>query len=556
MTRTDPIQSRVGPQTAGSDLVERLATNPISRRALLLGAVGTALAGVAAGMMPSAGRVAAQAPKNVAIFASVVDIPNIDPAVGHDGAISVSQKHLYDTLYRHLGNPAQLVPWLATEHTVSPDATTWTFTLDGRAKFQDGSPVTADAVVYSAQRLLKINKGVAWMFTGILKPENVTAPDAKTVVFKLDKPYAPFLHATAWLFVLNPPVVDKNQQGADMAQAWLMGNSAGSGPFKIARWEPGNLYQFDADPNYWRGWDAPHVDGYIHQVSQESSTKRLALQNGEVQFADWLSPQDKALLSKVAGVVVPREASISTYTIKMNSQVGPTSDANVRRAISYAFDYGALIDVLAGFATRIAGPLSPSVAGAKTTPVYEKNLDLAKAELAKSAKYAGGFDLEFVYVTGLEEERQTGQIMLDSLKPLNINVKITGMEWTNAVALFADEQKSPAMFPIYSGEDFPDPDNFLWQSFHSSSAGTWTGANHYKNPALDKLLEDARATTDEAARTKLYDQAQDIVINDAVEVFLVSPLGGTPHRAEIKGYTFSPVMGSAPWWYEISMATS
>src|SRR5262249_12346123 len=158
--------------------------------------------------------------------------PNIDPAVGHDGAISVSQKHLYDTLYRHHGNPAQLVPWLATEHTVSPDATTWTFTLDDRAKFQDGSPVTADAVVYSAQRLLKINKGVAWMSTGTLKPENVTAPDAKTVVFKLDKPYAPFLHATAWLFVLNPPVVDKNQQGADMAQAWLMGNSAGSGPFK------------------------------------------------------------------------------------------------------------------------------------------------------------------------------------------------------------------------------------------------------------------------------------------------------------------------------------
>ena len=448
------------------------------------------------------------------------------------------------------------MPWLATEHTVSDDATEWTFKLDERATFQDGSPVTADAVVYSTQRILELNQGVAWMFADILTADGVTAPDPQTVVFKLAKPFAPFLHATAWIFVLNPAQVAANEKDGDKGQAWLTSNAAGSGPFAISRWEPGNLYQFDARLDYWRGWEGDHVSGYIHQVSAESSTKRLALQNGDVQFADWLSPQDKTLLAKMPDIVVPKEQSISTYTVKLNNAYGPTADANVRRAISYAFDYQAMLDVMSGFAARIAGPLSPSLKGAMQTPVYETDIEKAKAELAKSAQYADGFDIEFVYVTGLEEERQTGQIMLDQLKQLNINVTITAMEWANAVALFADPEQSPAMFPIYSGSDYPDPDAYLWPAFHSSSAGTWMGASHYNNPDVDTMLEEARGTTDEAKRQERYDAIQKQLVDEAVEVYLWSPLEGFPHRAEVQGYQYTPVMGSDPWWYAISLGAS
>jgi peptide/nickel transport system substrate-binding protein len=376
------------------------------------------------------------------------------------------------------------------------------------------------------------------------------------VKFTLSKPFAPFLHATAWLFVLNPEQVQANETDGDMGQAWLTSNAAGSGPFKIARWEPGNLYQFDADPNYWRGWEGEHVAGYVHQVSQESATKRLALQNGDAQFADWLSPQDKSLLERMPDIVVPKEPSITTYTVKMNNQTGPTADVNVRRAISYAFDYEAMLDVMSGFATRIAGPLSPSLQGALQTPFYETDLEKAKAELAKSEEYADGFDIEFVYVTGLEEERQTGQILLDQLKNLNINVTITGMEWANAVALFANPEQSPAFFPIYSGSDYPDPDAYLWPAFHSSEAGTWMGASHYSNADVDSMLEEARSTTDEARRTELYDAVQKQLVDEAVELYLWSPLEGIPHRAEVQGYQYTPVMGSDPWWYIISLGAS
>ena len=531
-------------------LATQLTQSHLTRRGLLKSAAAGAGVMAVGGVAPT---LTAAQEGSVAIFATTVDIPNIDPAIGHDGAIATTQKHLYDSLYRHLGNPAELVPWLATGHTVSDDAKTWTFTLDPNAKFKDGSPVTADAVVYSTQRIIDLNQGVAWMFAGILDRDGVTAVDPQTVQFTLSTPFAPFLHATAWIFVLNPAEVEANDKDDDQGQEWLVSNSAGSGPFTIVRWEPGNLYEFAADPDYWKGWENPHVDGYIHQVSAESSTKRIALQNGDIQMAEWLSPQDKTILAKASGVVVPMDPSISTYTIKLNNKVGPTSDVNVRRAMSYAFDYDAMIEILGGFGTRIAGPLSTALAGARQDPVYQTDLDKAKEELAKSADYADGFEIDFVYVTGLEEERQTGQILADQLSNLNIKVNVVGMEWANAVALFADAETSPAMFPIYSGSDYPDADNYLWQSFHSSSAGTWTGADHYANPDVDSLLEQARAATDDATRTDLYDQVQGIVIDDAVEIYLTSPIEALPHREELVGYQYTPVMGSDPWWYAISM---
>jgi peptide/nickel transport system substrate-binding protein len=537
-------------RTPANGLATQLAASNISRRSLFKGAAAGAGA-----MALSSNRPALTSAQDgtIAIFATTVDIPNIDPAIGHDGAIATTQKHLYDALYRHIGNPAELVPWLATGHTVSDDAKTWTFTLDPNAKFKDGSPVTADAVVYSTQRIIDLNQGVAWMFDGILDREGVTAVDPQTVQFTLQTAFAPFLHATTWIFVLNPAEVEANDKDDDQGQEWLVSNSAGSGPFTIVRWEPGNLYEFAADPDYWKGWENPHVDGYIHQVSAESSTKRIALQNGDIQMAEWLSPQDKTILAKASGVVVPMDPSIATYTIKLNNKVGPTSDVNVRRAMSYAFDYDAMIEILGGFGTRIAGPLSTALAGARQDPTYQTDLDKAKEELAKSADYADGFEIDFVYVTGLEEERQTGQILADQLSNLNIKVNVVGMEWANAVALFADPETSPAMFPIYSGSDYPDPDNYLWQSFHSSSAGTWTGASHYTNPDVDALLEQARAATDEATRTDLYDQVQGIVIDEAVEIYLTSPIEALPHREELVGYQYTPVMGSDPWWYAISM---
>src|SRR5690606_38665659 len=130
-------------------------------------------------------------------------------------------------------------------------------------------------------------------------------------------------------FIVNPAVVEEHADGDDMGQAWLLSNSVGSGPFKIKRWEPGTLYEFESDPDYWRGWETPRLKGYIRQVSRESSTKRLALEQGQMHAADFISVEDIRLLERASNVVVPAEPAIGTYFVKMNNKVGPTSDIHV-----------------------------------------------------------------------------------------------------------------------------------------------------------------------------------------------------------------------------------
>jgi peptide/nickel transport system substrate-binding protein len=270
--------------------------------------------------------------------------------------------------------------------------------------------------------------------------------------------------------------------------------------------------------------------------------------------SDWLSVNDLKLLKQVSGVVVPDDASLTVYSIKLNNKRGPTSDVHVRKAISYAFDYKALLDFMQDQAVPATGPLPPPIQSDKTLTYYTTDLDKAKAELAQAApEYRNGFNIDFTYVTGLDSERQTGLIMLDQLSKLNIKVNIVAVEWVNAVATFADSSKSPLMFPISSASDFPDPDAYLWSGFDTAEDGTWTGASWYSNPTVDQLLQQARSTTDQTKRQQLYSQAQQTILDDAVEVFCYASIGGLPHRDSLVGWEYCPVMGSSPWWYSISM---
>ncbi len=519
---------------------------------LLVAACGPAATPAAVVPAPTAPQIKAQ-PK-VFRFASQVDLLALDPAVGHDGATAETQKNVYNALARHVGNPPQVVPELAESWTVSPDAREFTFKLKKNAKFHDGSPVTAEAVKFSFERLHRIKKGVYWMFSDIADPTSMTAPDDYTVKIQLKSPFGPFLDAMTWLFILNPKQVKANDKGDD-GQEWLKDHDAGSGPFTVKTYRPGEIYEFDAVADYWGGWRSEgRLSGYVRRVVREPSTRKILLEKGEVDAIDWPAPDDMLLMKQNPDIVVPTQGGIGVYNIKLNNQRGPTADINVRRAIAYAFDYDALIKVMGGLAILQEGPLSVnSPWAAKGLPVYRTNLDKAKAELAKSKWPNGGFDLEFAYVQGLEEERLTGEIMLAQLSKLNVKVKITPLLWSDAVAKFQKADTSPDMFPIYSGTDYPDADNFLWQAYHSSQAGFWAAASHYKNPAFDKILQDARSTADEKKRAELYKQAQEMLVQDAVEVFGFSRLGGLLRRAWVKGYDYSPVMGSPGWrdlWIE------
>ncbi len=484
------------------------------------------------------------------IMGTAVDLYTIDPAVGFDEAISSTHKNLYDSLYRYVDNPPKLIPWLAESYNVSKDGKVWTFKLRKDAYFHDGTPVTSEAVKYSLERLLKIGKGPAFLFKGIVDEKGIETPDNYTIRIKLLKPYVPFLKVIPWLFIVNPKIVEEHK-GDDYGQSWLAEHEAGSGPFILKKFVPGEVYEFEAFENYWRGWPKEgKLSGFTRKVIRDASQRIEALKNGEVHMIDWVTPSDQILLRDVYGFVITDEPAMNTFEIKMNNKYGPTSNKHVRKAISYAFDYDALENIWIGRAKLLRGPLPTNSEWINPNlKVYRFNMTRAKEELAKSPWPNGGFVLDYVYVAGLEEEREVGLLIKKQLAELNITVNIIPMSWTDAVALFKDPKKSPSLFPLYSAAAFPDPDNYLWFGYHSSTVGEWSNPGHYSNSTLDKILEDARSTLNESKRKELYNRAQEIIVEDAPNIFGVSTPDFHVWSPKVKGLNYCPVQGSDEEFY-------
>jgi peptide/nickel transport system substrate-binding protein len=282
--------------------------------------------------------------KKILVFAGRQEVPTIDPSIKYDWSIRMMQQALYDGLVKYVGNPPEIQPWLAERWEVSPDAKTWTFHLARQAKFTNGDPVTAEAVRWSFARTLKLNQGPAWMLSDFLKEDGIKVLNEHTIQFTLTQSYAPFLSFVPWWYVMNPRQVLANEQNGDLGQKWLTENAAGSGPFRIKRWQQGVLYELEAVDGYWKGWPSKdHVGGVILKLVRESAAQRAGLQRGEFDIVEGLSSDDYDVVGKLPGIVVPNFPGMTTFGLKMNTQKAPSIDAYLGKAMAYAFDYEALV---------------------------------------------------------------------------------------------------------------------------------------------------------------------------------------------------------------------
>ena len=317
--------------------------------------------------------------KNILVFGGRQGAPNIDPSQKYDWSTRMIQQCLYDALLKYEGNPAKLIPWLATKWEASPDAKTWTFHLVKNAKFHNGDPVTAEAVRFSFERTLKLKKGPAWMLLDVLDPSDIKVIDDYTVQFTLSKPYAPIAEVIPWWFIMNPKVVMAHEKNGDYGQEWMQDGDAGSGPFRKKRWEHGVAYHMEAVEDYWRGWEHPnHLNGVIYKLIREASSQYIAIQKGEADIVSGLSPENFDLAEKQRGIWVSNDPGFTTFGLKMNNQRGYTKDVNIRKAICYAFDYDALIKIFRGHAILEDSPFPIGFKGHVPTKMYRQDLKKAK----------------------------------------------------------------------------------------------------------------------------------------------------------------------------------
>ncbi|OJU05777.1 MAG: hypothetical protein BGN87_01885 [Rhizobiales bacterium 65-79] len=481
--------------------------------------------------------------KNYVVWGGRTPPSNFDPAQKFDAPHHLFDSNIYEPLVKYKGDPAKIVPWIAASWTNSPDGKVWTFKLDPKAKFQNGDPVDAEAVKYSFSRQLTVNKGVAWMLSPILKPENIKVVDAGTVEFTLDRPSPSFIGYIPWWMIVNPKQIEPNVKDNDQGQEWMMTHTAGSGPFAIKSFKQDATYVLEARDDYWKGWPQgdKHFGGVIYQVIREPSAQRTALITKHADIVEGLTTADYQQVKNTPGITIENNVGASPFAIKFNYVNGPTADVNLRKAIAYAFDYSALPELYNGDATLMTSPFPSAVQGHIDVPdIPHQDLAKAKEYLAKTKWPKGGLTLEYVSQQGNDETRRVGLVLLSSLKPLGIDVKLTPKLWANMVADAQKPETAPNMTGLFTATYSVDPDSTASQ-YDKSAWGQWFGVSHYNDEKVFDLIEKGKTEMDWSKREPIYAEIQKELTDDQPEVFSYTPNVRLAHRDYVKGYEYCPV---------------
>lgn len=477
------------------------------------------------------------------IYAGSQDAPDIDPSGRTDYSIGALTMQLYDRLFRYeSAYPQPVDPGLCTSFTVSPDSREWTLKLTDKAKFHDGTPLTADAVRFSINRTLDLKKPRANLLLPIMDKNSAQVVDNTTLKVTLTTPYAELPRAFQNLLIMNPKVVT-DHAGSDNGATYLLDHEAGSGPFTIANWTVGTSYELAAFPDYWAGFPgAGRLSGFVWRIIREGSSRRIALLAKEVDIVDSLGADDIDVINKTAGFHTTVDYGTLTGYMKLNNTKEPTSNEDFRKFLATAFDYEGYKAALKGNAKILNGVVpeghpyfDPAVGN------YKYDLTAAKAYLDKTPWKNGGISLDFVYVTGLDFEEQMGLVLLAQLQKFNIKLNMVPKVFPDMVAACKTPATGPNLSMIFTGYSIPDQWFFFqWYSpnWDRPTGGDYNNCSFYKDAAYDKLVETVRVTSDEAEKKKLYTQLQQIIHDHAVEIPVYNQPNITGWRNRVQGFKY------------------
>ncbi|MFD3260619.1 ABC transporter substrate-binding protein [Paenibacillus lentus] len=458
----------------------------------------------------------------------------------HDAADLTSASYsfaLYDQLVtsatetvdgKTVGRTDQVVPSLAESWKISDDLTTYTFTLRDGANFQSGNPVNADAVLYSFERVK--TKGEGGSLYTLANIQSVTKIDDKTVEFKLGAPNHLFLkYLATFTFSIVDPSVAEGQ-----ADDYLTQHSAGSGAFKLEKWDPATEAVFVANKDYWNG--APKVDKVIVKYVAEASNREMFLEKGEVDVALDIPAKDVESLSKKDNITISSESSNRIVYFGMNANFEPFDQLKVRQALNYVIDQNKLIqDVAFGQASPLKSSISSkSPDFTSEGNEYEYSLDKAK-ELIKEAGYENGFTFDLTVSSATQDYEDIAVLLKSELEQIGVTLNINKVAPAQYRELI-NNKKAAAFLGKYTSL-VNDPSYHYGFLLDSKGASNYTG---YSSKAVDDLLAQANVEADDAKRSELYKQVQKQVTADSPWAYLYESNLIVGISKDVNGYIFYP----------------
>ena len=399
-----------------------------------------------------------------------------------------------------------LKPMLATSWTPKKNGTIWTFKLRSGVKFHDGSPLTADDVVYTIQQLAdpKNASNALSTFAGVLKPAGVVKVDSGTVEFHLEAANGNFPYLVS-SDNYNAVIVPK---GTDFAK-W-QSTFIGTGPFKLKSYTQNVSAEFVANPDYWGG--APHLDSTTFNFYASQQPQILALQGGQVDGIVQFVVQGAQSLLNNSQFNIIKLKSANHRELSMRNDQAPFTDPRVRQAIALSLDRPGMVKALLDSYGDLGNdsPFAPKFPSTDTS-VPQRALDIAKAKaLLSAAGHPSGFSTTLT-TEEYQEIPQLAQVIAEAATKIGVNIKLKVENQTNyyGKATYGNSDWLDATMSLVDYGDRGVPNVFLEAPL--SSGGPWNAA-HFKNPSYDSLVKQYVASVDLQTQKQLAGKIETLLL--------------------------------------------
>ena len=490
-----------------------------------------------------AGPAVAQTPPSVLVVGQIAEPQSLDPQ--HVSAVNDFRilMNVYDGLVRYRDGTLEVEPALATDWEISEDGLQYTFNLREGVSFHDGSPLNAEAVVFSFERMINEDHPyhtgtfpLSFYFSAV---ENIEAVDDMTVRFTLNEPFAPFLSNLAYPAGLIVSKAAVEQHGEDFDR-----NPSGTGPFKFAEWQSNTRVVVERNADYWDG--APPLEAVVFRPITDANTRVASMLSGEIDVMVEVPPDNVATFAESADYELYEEAGPHLWFLILNAKEGPFANKLARQAVNYAVNKQSLVDdVLQGTATVAAGPTPPAFNWAYNEDLDPYPYDPERArELLAEAGIEEGTEVTF-YVTqggsGMLDPVSMGTAIQADLEAVGLDVAIETYEWNTFLGIVNPGLEGKADMAQMAWMT-NDPDTLPYLALRTEAWPEQGGFNsgYYSNPEVDALLQQARTSTDQDERAELYKQMQQIVYDDAPWLFVANWKQNAVTAANVDNFTLQP----------------
>lgn len=427
-----------------------------------------------------------------------------------------------------------LQPALAESWEQSEDGLTWTFHLREGVLFHNGREMTADDVKWSFERLIDPATGAG--NAGRVGPAEtqIEVIDDYTVAITHPEPFGIF-----------PQSIGFDKSTGIVAQESLEDDGTisipiGTGPFKITDVQGTTRLVLERHQDYWQD-GLPYLDEIIIEPIPDDTVRETALRSGEVDWILAIAPQSFESLSNEEGITVSTAPQLSYDYIGMNLTREPFDDVRVRQAIALAINRDELCQAgFFGLCETIQGPVGTGSPWYFDYAPYGQDLERAR-QLLVDAGYPDGFEMELLPTTQYGETVRAAQVLQQQLAEIGIDATINAPEWSEWLEL-----EGNFMYDAYicNWNGLIDADQYYYLQHRSDQVFNFTG---YSNSEFDELVDQGRSMSDFDARYEIYEQANQILVDDAPYIYMYNKQEIRAFGDHVMGFVVRPDQANNFW---------